>query len=165
MLKAITVWQPLAGAMALGLKRNETRGRRCFWRGELAIHAASGAGWKRGDAVDNLRAVLRIWGRCDGNEDLFVLSLTPGSILCVVDLYDCVPTNALLAPGRILLERRPDFDLSDADRALGDYSPGRFALLTRNLRVLRKPVPCRGQQAVPWTVPPEIEAEVRRQLP
>jgi hypothetical protein len=82
-----------------------------------------------------------------------------GEILCIVDLYECFTTMTVRS------DLEYDGQKGKRELSLGDYSPGRYALLTRNLRVLRKPVPCRGQQAVPWQVPPEVEAEVRRQLP
>jgi hypothetical protein len=155
MLKAATLWQPLAGAMALGLKRIETRGRRCNWRGEMAVHA----GLHREDVwdfdfPDELHRTIMDATICHEY----------GAILCVVDLYDCWETDVFGSIPEVILVVRPDLRLSETERALGDYSPGRFALLTRHLRVLRKPVPCRGCQAVPWQVPPEVEAEVRAQL-
>lgn len=156
MLRSITLRQPFAGAMALGLKRNETRGRRCKWRGDLCIHSGMRAiPWE--DYPTPVKELgypspIEFW--------------PGGAILCVVDLYDCVPTEYIERPSDFpLLLHRGLVELSPTERALGDYSRGRFALLTRNLRVLKRPVPCRGQQAVPWTVPPEVEAEVRRQLP
>ena len=41
-MKAISLWQPWASAMALGLKRNETRSWETLVRGPIAIHAAKG---------------------------------------------------------------------------------------------------------------------------
>jgi hypothetical protein len=39
-MKAISLWQPWASAIALGMKRIETRGWSTNYRGRLAIHAA-----------------------------------------------------------------------------------------------------------------------------
>ena len=39
-MKAITVWQPWAGALAAGIKENETRSWATKYRGPLAIHSA-----------------------------------------------------------------------------------------------------------------------------
>lgn len=158
-MKAITLWQPYAGAMALGLKRNETRPRRFHYRGDLCIHSA--VGHKHGDAADNLRAVLRVWSKGAGNEALFVRAMTPGAILCVVKVRDNMPAPWLTDPDMYGVSPPA---LCDMERSLGDYSRGRYAILTYNLRLLLHPVPCRGFQAMPWTVPPEVEARVRAEL-
>ena len=39
-MKAITIWQPYAQAIALGLKKFETRSWPTKYRGKLAIHAS-----------------------------------------------------------------------------------------------------------------------------
>jgi len=39
-MKALSLWQPWASAIALGSKRIETRGWATSYRGPLAIHAA-----------------------------------------------------------------------------------------------------------------------------
>ncbi len=161
-MKAITLWQPWAGAMALGLKKNETRGRRFNYRGELAIHA----GYHE-PSLDELRPVTEAILRGDarrltGNMNPIGLAKECGAILCVVELWACVYAEYMTTGG---VGNPTGQQISTLERSLGDYSPGRYALLTRRLRVLRSPVPCRGFQVVPWTVPPEVEAEVRRQMP
>jgi len=40
LIKAISLWQPWASAMALGFKKNETRHWATKYRGPLLIHAA-----------------------------------------------------------------------------------------------------------------------------
>ena len=52
-MKAITLWDPWASAMALELKRNETRGWSTPYRGPLAIHAAKRP-IRESDGVDDL---------------------------------------------------------------------------------------------------------------
>ena len=49
-MKALTIWQPWAGAAAAGIKHNETRSWYTNYRGPLAIHAAKQSiqtGWAR----------------------------------------------------------------------------------------------------------------------
>ena len=139
MMKAITLWQPWAGAMAAGLKKIETRRNRCHHYGHVCIHAGS------------YDTPMELWtGLPDCIEDIPLPLRVRGHILCLVEIVGCAPTEAL----------RPD----EPERSFGDFSPGRYGILTQNLRALKRPVPCRGFQAVPWTVPPEVEAEVRRQL-
>jgi hypothetical protein len=57
-------------------------------------------------------------------------------------------------PGRDVADQLP----------YGDFTPGRHAILLANPRRLRVPVPCKGSQARPWTVPDDIAAQVRAQL-
>jgi hypothetical protein len=130
--------------MAAGLKKNETRSRYCTYRGDVAIHAG------KYDTPTELWA-----GLPESIHDIPDALRVHGAILCVVELFACTST------GGIYLEVDP---LSD-EAKLGNYGPGRYILRTRNLRVLRNPVPCRGFQAVPWEVPPDIEALVKEQLP
>jgi activating signal cointegrator 1 len=148
-MKALTLWQPWAGAMALGIKTIETRGRRFNYRGDLCIHSA-------------MRTIP--WEEYP--QPAKALGYPPdkafwhgGAILCVVEVYDCISTEII---NRAVEEGA---HLTEAERLLGDYSPRRFGILTRNLRVLNHPVPCRGHQATPWTVPQDIEAKVAWQVP
>lgn len=39
-MKALTIWQPWAGAVAAGIKKNETRSWSTKYRGQIAIHSA-----------------------------------------------------------------------------------------------------------------------------
>jgi hypothetical protein len=122
-MKALTLTQPWASLVALGLKRIETRSWRTRHRGPLAIHAAKGfpASARRFADEERFRGRLP--------EDL-----PHGAILCTVELVGCHPTD-LVAPGLVGLER-----------LYGDYAPGRWAWLFKpgSLRVLDTPVPARG---------------------
>lgn len=40
-MKALTIWQPWATAIAIGAKRIETRSWETHYRGPIAIHAAA----------------------------------------------------------------------------------------------------------------------------
>ena len=148
-MKALTLWQPWAGAMAAGVKEIETRGRRFNYRGPLAIHAAA-----REPTEDENDIVVPFVA---GNVNHVLLCTTRSAILAVVDVYECLRTETIndsLVGGCI----------SRTERALGNYSPGRFGILTRNLRVLRHPVPCKGKQGL-WNLTPELEAAVLAELP
>ena len=89
--KALSLWQPHAQAIALGLKVFETRGWKTPYRGPLAIHAAqkkfhfrdyAGAYWE-----EVCRQLMK--AGCP------VYALDYGKILCVVDVVDCVPVGEL----------------------------------------------------------------------
>jgi hypothetical protein len=156
-MKALTLWQPWAGAMALGLKMIETRSWRMEYRGPMAIHASM-----RKMTEDDWLCVPYETRRVAREAALAMMGLR-GGILAVVDVYDCVPTLGLIAPGKEFLDRMPDLHLTDDEYDLGDYSPGRYGILTRNLRVLRHPVPCKGMQGL-WIVPDDVAALVLAEI-
>lgn len=141
-MKAITLWDPWATAMALGLKRNETRSWQIFYKGDLAICAAK----RRMTAEDEETA------------DIYLPSQTafyPGHVLCVVELFDCVPSE---------LFRNGSLPISSTEAGLGNYESGRLIWRTRHVRRLQNPVPVRGQQGL-FELPLQVLAAVQRQLP
>ena len=121
-MKAISLYQPYASAMALGWKRNETRHWQTSYRGPLLIHAAKRVvGWPS----ISIQALF--------DEIAFLPSDLPlGVILCKVDLVDCK---------KIFLHNRP----RGIERILGNYTPGRFMWITDNLEIF-DPIPYRGRQ-------------------
>jgi hypothetical protein len=69
-----------------------------------------------------------------------------GMALCIVEVFDCVPTESI------------SLSLTPQERELGDYTPGRFAWLTRGLRSFTRPFPVTGHQGL-FKVP---DAEIER---
>lgn len=126
-IKALTLWQPWASFMALGLKRNETRSWSTSYRGPLAIHSAA----KIPPPINFSFDVLRLAARKLGEWSDWPL----GKILCVVDLTEILPTYA--CPIRDSMERM-----------LGDYSKGRYAWHTTMLQVFDEPIPAKGHQGL-----------------
>ncbi|HEA67794.1 hypothetical protein LCGC14_1966460 [marine sediment metagenome] len=122
-MKAISLWQPWASAMALGWKRIETRHWKTSYRGPLLIHAAKKIiGWPSMDIHDLF-----------DDEIAFQPSDLPrGAILCRVDLVGCE---------QIYIHNRP----TGIERILGDYTPGRFKWITENM-ISFGPIPYRGSQ-------------------
>ena len=144
-MKALTLYQPYATAIADCHKKFETRSWNTKYRGEIAIHAgAKLVPWPLSEATGDLICRLYPSGKM----------LPRGAVVCVADLYDVWTTEF------ITNLRQP---IASADILLGDYSPGRFAFALRNVRKLKEPVEARGFQML-WTVPPDVEARVRAQL-
>ena len=119
-MKTFTVYQPYAYAITAGLKQYETRPRRTHIRGRVAIHAARG----NPDLVP-MAAALAL-------PDHIVLHC--GAVLGTVEIVDCVPVEEIV------------HTLSEREKALGDYSPGRFAWVLKNPVAFSTPVPARGKQ-------------------
>lgn len=145
-MNAISLWQPWASLMALGVKKVETRGWYMRHRGRLAIaatarwdgrvHAWLGQGDEQAALI---RRLLAEHGYADWRD------LPLGAVLCTVEVLDCRPTEVLRD------------ELSEIELALGDYRAGRFGIITTNLLELPEPIRCRGQQGL-WDWAPAANA-------
>jgi len=154
-MKAITLWQPWAGLVAIGAKSVETRSWWTGHRGLLAIHAGAALRLAHRDlcAEEPFRAALRRAGLTDPR------ALPLGGVIAVCELVDCS-----------LIRRGPEAFLGSSERmvrpsaqelAFGDWTPGRYAWCLANVRALPRPIPARGRQGLwEWPVPPELEEMV-----
>ena len=127
-MKAITVYQPYAYAIIAGLKQYETRPRKTHIRGRVAVHAGR---------LDEVRATKHL----SGNDFWAIMAeiggktdLPRGAVLGTVEIVDCVPVEEII------------HTLSERERLLGDYSPGRFAWVLKNPVAFSMPVPAKGKQ-------------------
>lgn len=127
-MKALSLWQPWASAIALGLKRIETRHWSTSHRGLLAIHAA-----KRWTAEERWAAknFACMFGCAALRGDLPL-----GAIVAVAKLVDVRSTDSL----------RPT--LSDDEEELGNYAPGRFGWMLSDVIALPEPIPAKGMQGL-----------------
>lgn len=128
-IRALSLWQPHAQAIALGIKPYETRHWSTDYRGLLVIHAAKKVFRHQDYPVDYYLEVckrLKAAG-CPS------YALSYGEALCVVDLIDCIPTEKLR--GRI-----------GSAEFWGDFSDGRFAFKLSNVRRIWPPLKAIGRQ-------------------
>lgn len=131
-MKALTVHQPWASLLVTGAKRIETRGWATRHRGPLLIHSAKANPAYTRTAMaenDDVRGVMDTF-RLDPDD------LPRGRILGLVEVVDCVPIEEILP------------DLSAAERALGNYTPGWYAWVTTQPYRYDEPVRARGQQRI-----------------
>lgn len=168
-MRAISLWQPHASAIATGAKLIETRSWRTNYRGPLAIHAS-----KRQD-----RDELLYYSTC---EHWFgALSPLGASMVVGRPLEQVLPFGAIVAVCEIVDCRRvEDFDDRELDathrppgdpsdrwawteRQMGNFTAGRFGFVLQAIEALAKPVPCAGALNV-WQVPEHIEKAVLAQL-
>lgn len=162
-MKALTLTQFWASAVALGLKRIETRSWRTSYRGPLAIHAAAGLGPVGGMkglhkqiATEPFWSAFREAFAADlGGERYYPADATTvvdqlplGAIVATCRLIDCVPTRTLFPgwkrwqyPGT---EHSIRWEMTEQERAFGDYSDGRYAWLLADIQALSDPIPCKG---------------------
>lgn len=125
-IMAITVHQPWAELLALGLKDVENRGWETDYRGALAIHA--GLRWVEGDVVaclDELEAV-EIITRAQ-RPSLEIMRAHLGHVIGVGDMFDCSPADTHPSAWAI---------------------PGSWAFSIRSMRRLPDPVRVRGERGL-----------------
>lgn len=134
-MRAITIWQPYATAIAIRLKRIETRGWSTDYRGPLAIHAAKR--WGRNQI--EFATVEYTLGRLPKRVPL-------GAIVAVCELVDV----------RHALDLK--IEVSPIERLYGNYEPGRFGWVLENVRPLAEPIPYIGRQGF-FNVPDELVRE------
>lgn len=132
-MKALSLWQPWASAIAIGAKRIETRCWFTHYRGLLLIHAAArGPKSRVADWID----VLGL--------DLDVDNIPFGALVAVAQLDDC--------------RHAENLEPSELEQLLGDFSPGRFGWMLSNVRVFEQPIPYRGRQRL-FSVPDDLVAD------
>ena len=136
-MKALSLWQPWASAITLGLKRIETRGWPTGHRGLLAIHAAKR--WTLEERED-AAAFARAFGRPE------LASPPLGALIGTARLVDVRRTEDLVG------------GLSGMEEQLGNYAAGRSGWLLEDVRAFREPVPYRGMQGL-FEVPREVLAQ------
>lgn len=170
-MKAISLLQPWASAVALGSKRLETRGWATSHRGPIAIQAA------KHFTIDGMIRVHCSWTWCGVlfdagvrmGQDANLWDILPfGKIIAVADLVDCRPTDSFTVAELDTL-RRPTGPGSNLDaykwteRMVGDFTPGRFAWVLENVRPLSEPVPVRGRQRI-FNLAPDVAAQVMARI-
>lgn len=131
-MRAISLWEPWASAVAIGIKAFETRGWATSYKGPLAIHAAKTRehAWFIHDT--EVRAAFEAHGIVSEKDLPF------GCVVC---------TCRLVGVKRVENIRR---ELSPIELALGNYDAGRFAWELADVKRLETPVPARGSQGF-WT--------------
>lgn len=151
-MKVITLTQPYATLVAIRAKRIETRSWATSYRGPLAIHAGVGlrpVGGRAGlydlafsDADGYFYSALHA-------AHMFCIDDLPrGAIVATARLERCVDTFFLDREERVRVtgfdgERRY-WNLTDQERAFGDYTPGRYAWLLAAIVALPEPIPAKG---------------------
>lgn len=141
-MKAISLHQPWATLIALGLKNYETRGWATTHRGPLAIHAAKMIPAYARATFEELpfQRVFNAYG--------FTLDDLPtGCVLCIANLTFCYRTETA---GRSVKQMERDF---------GNWTPGRYAWKLERVRRF-DPIPARGAQALwAWAPPAELASQ------
>lgn len=166
-MKALSLWQPWATAIALGSKTIETRHWDTSYRGPLAIHAAQ----RR-----NVGELKTLWRDAYWKGALFDLTgigasaqtlldkLPFGAIVATCYLEDCRRSESFTP--RVLYEYR--YAKGDHNGKypyrhddLGNFGPERFGFVLSNITPLVRPVPWKGNRKF-FEVPNDIHAIAAR---
>lgn len=144
-MRALTVYQPHAMMLAIGLRTIETRGWPTPYRGPILIHAAKR--WNSNIAEDCRVAGNQLRRQYDTlkltesqmqlTESQMQLADTPwgetrGCVLAVATISDCIPI--------------PEPCGTEFDRSWGGFGPGRYGFVLTDLKTLSKPVAAVGEQ-------------------
>lgn len=207
-MRALTMQLPFGGLIAEGTKTVETRSWSTKYRGPLAIHNGKSwptglrrfvrqwTGWDDDDLRDEIAAVFgRVdYDNCPGDlyedtngggywslEPWRGREWTPGAVVAVADLADCLPMVEPVPicdyppePDRVIqcgpgdrvsiVDRDGPYagevvrDLAP-ERGCGVFEPGRYGWVLTNIRRLVAPVPATGRLGL-WNVPDDIAAAV-----
>lgn len=136
--------------MAFNSKRIETRHWATSYRGPLAIHAAKRR--IQGELV-YMNSVYHWQGAMHPlltrHDKTLVDDLPFGAIVATAELVDCRPTDSFTV-AELDTPCSPEgaaTNLYDwTERMMGDFSPGRFGWVFKNIRKLSEPVPFIGRQ-------------------
>lgn len=148
-MRALTLHQPWASLIAVGAKTIETRSWSTKYRGPIAIHAAKTEAPSRTFAAQ-MMAIPALDGHA-WNEMPF------GAVVAIAELVDVLQTEEIM---QWTLEPHPSWHVvnpsltpwlkvSEHQRPYGDYSPGRFVWLLKDIRAI-EPRPVAGKQGL-WT--------------
>ena len=151
-MKALTIRQPWASLIALGIKQVETRSWDTAYRGPLAIHASKSIPLRIGRHAtygqydlerDHAGLLLR------GPDLAWPYRLPTGAVVAVVNLFQTCPTSSP--------EHRP----SDLERSLGWHGPGWFAWSLSSVSPLVSPITALGSRCLwNWTPPAGIAEQL-----
>jgi hypothetical protein len=132
-MKALTLWEPWATAIALGFKHYETRSWAAPHRYlgcNLAIHASKKHDRHLRQFTDNLVARFPELAAIHYDELPF------GCVVVAVRLVNCHRTETIRD------------SLTDLELALGDYGDRRFAWELEIVKLPESPIPATGKQGL-----------------
>lgn len=141
-MRALTLWQPWAGLIALGLKTIETRG----WKhlpitiiGEpLAIHASLKWRDRKAELLNEARGILHSYGLGELERRLSDEALAP-----------CVAFGAIVCTA-VLSAAWNGYGGKNTNQAALCDTDGRVCLALRDIARLDPPIPWKGKQGFFW---------------
>ena len=127
-MKILTLREPFATLITNKKKYIETRSWKTNYRGELYIHASIS---KIGKSIDGRVELIKLINNAE---------MSYGYILCKCDLVDCIEMTEEYIE-KIKKEEPEQY-------ICGEYSVGRYAWILKNIKLLDKPIPAKGQLGI-----------------
>lgn len=166
-MKALTIRQPWASLIALGVKTIETRSWKTDYRGPLAIHA--GAAHVHHGNFFMLARRAKTAGQLtfDQEQTIRYAEVPFGAVVATANLVDCLPISTYMTGDECVVNHldgtmdhviQPD-DVSAAENygplirdisdqiPYGDYAPGNFGWILEDIEPF-DPVPAKGKQGL-----------------
>ncbi len=134
-VKAISLHQPWASLIAMGVKHYETRSWSTNYRGKLVICSAKKNTKQQRLDYESLASILGI----DLTQNSWEI-LPLGKAIAVCNLTDCIKMT-------------PEFieAQAESEQLCGHWEPGRFAWQLDDISLISPPIPIKGQQGL-WDV-------------
>jgi hypothetical protein len=143
-MKAISLIQPWASLIVMGVKKFETRSWKTEYRGNLLIHASS-----------KLPTDFQKDKFTEGSyfkDYIADMELLPyGAVIGKVNLVGIYGTEDLISPQALF----KDVLISEHEKAFGDYSQGRYAWALEEALLFKTPIPYRGALGI-WEFPDNL---------
>jgi hypothetical protein len=165
-MKCISLWQPHASLIAIGEKTYETRSWYTPYTGPIAIHASKTQNETKAlnDRIAVLKAkpelfpedsgftraaydAFKLWKEREGLASWNLGQLPFGAIVCTAELTGMYQAHLIHQ------------SLTGRVRQFGDFGHGRWAWRLENVRMLKTPMPYRGQQGL-WTLPDDVVGQL-----
>lgn len=137
-MKAISLLQPWASLVVMGVKTIETRSWGTKYRGAILIHASQG---KAGSIFAEERPFKKYIPEFK--------KLPFGAIIGQATITDVIRIENLDMPDEIINR------LTMEEKAFGDYSEGRYAWILNDHIEFKNPISARGTLSI-WEYPGEI---------
>lgn len=144
-MRGLTLWQPWASLVAIGVKNYETRSWKTDFRGLLAIHAAKRRPVYMGGETEKI--MLHELNA----EGIGWMELPLGAFVATCQLIDCFPVEDLW----------PELRELENEQHFGNWGAGRFAWALTDIRRVDPPLKHSGNQGL-WYVPMEKAKELRK---
>lgn len=158
-MRILSLWQPYASLIALGLKKHETRSWGTDYRGKLLIHATKTQPICVTSVLESvaLHMTLEQIDRVKSS-----LPLPQGCVVATADLTDCRMMNSKYST---ISEQVYAYinEQSPLDLAVGDWQPGRYAWQLDDIIALPNPITWTGAQGL-RNVAPKLVDLVNQQL-
>jgi len=155
-IRAITLWQPYATLIALGLKQYETRSWATKYRGKLIIHSAARKWHPR-----ELHAVFDKLPYELSQKLLYSTTYPMACCVAVVDLTRCLE----MINGWVETNRLPTQTIIQAqtyeERCFGNWQEGRYAWKLSGVQQLQELTPAKGKQGL-WIPDIELVQEIQQ---